>query len=175
MMLSRRLGVVLAAIVAGLALSGFFGTVWGAEYPTKNINFIIPYAPGGTVDPISRLLAQVSEPILKGKFVMVNKSGAGATLGTAEIVQAKPDGYTIGMTESNAVGLSPQLKKLPYYSPEDYQPIIMAFRATSVLIVRTDAPWKTLAEFTAEAKKRPGQIKVGLNGALVPGEIAITY
>ncbi len=57
MVLSRHFRVALATAVAGLTLSGLCGVVWGGEYPTKNINYIIGYAPGGTVDPISRLLA----------------------------------------------------------------------------------------------------------------------
>jgi tripartite-type tricarboxylate transporter receptor subunit TctC len=174
-LLSRRLGVVLATIVAAVVLSGLCGVVWGGEYPTKNITFIIPYAPGGTVDPVSRILTQVSEPLLKGKFVMVNKPGAAAVLGTAEIIQAKPDGYTIGMTNDGAIGLSPQIMKIPYNGPEDYQPIIKTVWFQSAIVVRADAPWKTLADFTAEARKRPGQLKVGLSGPLNIPQIAMTY
>jgi tripartite-type tricarboxylate transporter receptor subunit TctC len=171
----RRLGPVLATLAAAVALSSLFGVAQGADYPTKNINFIIPYGPGGTTDPFARQLALASEPLLKGKFVMVNKPGAEAMLGTAEVVQAKPDGYTIGVTDIGAVALAPQTSKLPYNGPEDYQPIIRMTWNATVLVVKADAPWKTLAEFTAEAKMRPGQLKIGLSGPLSPGQIALTY
>jgi tripartite-type tricarboxylate transporter receptor subunit TctC len=175
MLRSRCLSMVLATVVAGLALSGFLGTAWGGEYPTKNITFIIPYAPGGTSDPLVRLIAQVSEPLLKGKFVLVNKPGAGSVLGTAEVVQAKPDGYTIGLAADYGLGLAPQVSKLPYNGPEDYQPIIKTIWFGTVILVRADSPWKTLADLTAEAKKRPGQLKIGLNGTFGASELAMTY
>lgn len=175
MLLSGRFRVVLATVLVGLALSGFLGTAWGGEYPTKNITYIVPYGPGGTSDTFSRVLTQVSEPLLKGKFVMVNKPGAGAVLGTAEVVQARPDGYTIGLGDSVAMALKPQTSKLPFNGPEDYQPIIKTIWFGSVFLVRADSPWKTLADFTAEAKKRPGQMKIGLSGPLSPGEITMTY
>ncbi len=167
----KSLFAVAGVAVAALVFSGC-ALMRGSDYPNKDITFIVPYDPGGSGDMMTRMLAQESEPLLKGKFTIVNKSGASGTLGVSEAIQSKPDGYTISMASMTAMALQPQRSKLPYGGPEDYQPIIRMVGQPNVLVVRSDSPWKTLDEFLADAKKRPGQIRVATGGALGASNLA---
>lgn len=144
-----------------------------ASYPDRDITFIIPYGPGGTTDPISRILMDEVSKTLDVNFVAINRPGASATLGTQEIVKAAPDGYTIGLTNDGAAALQPQIASVPYGRPNDYQPIVKIVSFGSVLAVNKDSPLQTLADFTEEARRRPGQVSVGLSGALSPSQFAL--
>ncbi len=132
--------------------------------PKSEITFLVPFSPGGTNDPIARALAQASEPILKQKFVVVNKPGANGTLGISEVVQSKPDGYKIGIASQTITTFEPQFMSLPFNSPQDYQPLVKITELPVILCVRPDAPWKTLKDFLDDAKKRPGEIRYGSSG-----------
>ncbi len=160
----RSLMVAAALLAAGVALSGC-ALIRGSEYPAQDITFIVPFAPGGNSDMISRILTQEGEQLLKRKLIIVNKPGGSATIGIAEIAQAKPDGYTIGLGTTSAAALQLHLSKLPYGGPDTYQPIVKVIEQSALLAVRSDAPWKTLDEFLADAKKRPGAIRVATSGS----------
>ncbi len=172
MSLPKRLCVMATVVLLGLVLSAC-ALLRGNEYPAQDITFIVPYAPGGTTDPVSRMLAQESEPLLNRKIIIVNKPGAAGSVGTVEMVQAKPDGYTIGLTAMATVALQPQVSKLPFGGPEDYQPIINVVELPNVLVVKGDAPFKTLDEFVAEARRRPGDLRVSNSGGMGTAELAM--
>ncbi len=145
-----------------------------AEYPAGDITWLVPFAPGGATDTVSRRLAQETEPILKGKFIITNKAGGGGALGTTEMIQAKPDGYTIGLTGIGTVGMLPLTNNLPYDgNPEGYQPIMSIVELPNALVVPADAPWQTLRDLMEDAKKRPNEIRLGSTGKLTAGDILI--
>ncbi len=172
MSLSKRLTLAISIVVAGLTLSGC-ALMRGSDYPTSDITWIVPFAPGGTTDPISRTIAQELETILKTKIVVVNKPGASATLGTSEIVQAKPDGYTIGLSSNSAVGVQPHVLKLPYAGPDTYQPLVRLTEQPEIISVRADAPWKTFQEFLEDARKNPGKLRVATVGKLTTEDMCL--
>ncbi|WP_167760850.1 tripartite tricarboxylate transporter substrate binding protein [Geodermatophilus sp. DF01-2] len=136
-------------------------------YPEREITYIIPYDTGGSTDPIGRQYAMGLEECLGTGVVVENRPGASATIGTGAIVTAEPDGYTLGLTTSSAVGLQPLLmgEQLPYDSAEDYQPLIKLADLPTVLTVRADAPWQNLEEFIQAAEANPGSLRVSVSGA----------
>jgi tripartite-type tricarboxylate transporter receptor subunit TctC len=167
-----RMRVLIAAAAAGallLAGCGSGGASGGqaSDYPEREITYVIPYDTGGSTDPIGRQHASGLEEALGATVIVENRPGASATIGSGQIVMAEPDGYTIGMTTSSAVGLQPLLMggNLPYDTADDYQPLIKLADLPTVLTVRADAPWQTLEELVQEARANPGSLRVSVSGA----------
>lgn len=140
------------------------GPVPAADYPTKPVNMIVPMAAGGGPDATFRMLSSEAEKELGKKIVIINRPGPGGATGVAETILSKPDGYTIGMCAVAMVTIQPLLKDLPYKGPEDLLPLVQSNEAPMVLYVKADSPLKTLKDLIDEAKKRPGQVSVGIVG-----------
>ena len=173
-----RIRLLTAATAAGaLVLAGCGGEEDAApdagsggeaasSYPEREIAYIIPYDTGGSTDPIGRQHADGLADCLGGDVIVENRPGASATIGTGGVVTADPDGYTIGMTTSSAVGLQPLvMQDLPYDSAEDYQPLIKLADLPTVLTVRADSPWQDIEDLVAAAKADPGAVRVSVSGA----------
>src|SRR5712691_10721475 len=84
------------------------------EYPTRQVNLVIPFPPGGNTDLMARALQPELAKALGQPIVVVNKGGAGGTIGDIEVSNARPDGYTIGLTPNNPITAQPHIQKLPY-------------------------------------------------------------
>lgn len=157
-----------ASILTGLmvaVLVSMSPSVYAAEYPDRDIRFIVPYGPGGGSDPISRQFSRQLATILGTNVNVENKPGGAATIGISMIVKSKPDGYTIGHGTNNGLTYQPFINPdIGYKTPDDYQPIVKQADVPIVLAVRADAPWKTFQEFMADVKKNPGKIRVSTSG-----------
>jgi len=152
-------GLILLALCAGSA---------GAtekDYPNKMITLINPYAPGGGIDFAYRGIVDILPEYLGQKIVVSHKPGAVGSIGTAAAAKAKPDGYTLLAGSTSHVNLVPATRKVPY-TPADFVSVGTFAKAISVLSVEKDAPWKTLAEFVADAKKNPGKYKFSTIGLM---------
>jgi hypothetical protein len=101
--LTALAGFGLLAAVAGFSADGCAAEEW----PTRDITFYVPYAPGGSTDPISRKYAELLEKQLKVKVIVENKPGASATIGTGAVIRAAPDGYTIGLGSTSSLAYQP--------------------------------------------------------------------
>jgi tripartite-type tricarboxylate transporter receptor subunit TctC len=148
----------------GMALDKGFAA---DEYPSRPINMIVPLPPGGVADMTARPLASAMEPILKQPVVVVNKAGAGGLVGIQSAAVSKPDGYTIMFALASVPYLHEvdRLFNRPQsYTPENFIPLAMLTADPLVIAVHTDSPWKTVGDFVADAKKRPGEIKQGSAG-----------
>jgi tripartite-type tricarboxylate transporter receptor subunit TctC len=157
------------ALVAGLVLAlGAVAVSSGpaAAFPTKPVTLIVPFKAGSAPDTTFRVLAELAEKDLGQKIVILNRPGPGGTIGVSEVVQATPDGHTIGMAALAVVALQPAFQDLPYKGADDMTLVAQAGEAPTALAVNANAPWRTLDELLAEARKRPGQISVGLGGGL---------
>ena len=167
---------LISAFFLSLSISHLEMT-WAAEVaawmPKSEVIFIVPYAPGGATDPISRMLAQEVEPLLKQKVVIVNKEGASGAIGTAEVVQAKPNGYKIGLSSANAAVFQALKSKLPFKTTADYQPILKVAEVPATVAVLPGAPWKNFKEFMEDAKKRPEQINIGSSGRFSSSDLPV--
>jgi tripartite-type tricarboxylate transporter receptor subunit TctC len=151
------------AIVGGLALGVAHGAVAAEPFPAKPIEIIVPTPPGGGTDIATRLLAEVTEPILGHKLVVVNKPGGGGTVGVATITQAKPDGYTLGSIWNAPMTMTPHSLQVPY-ALDDYVPISQITAAPLVYCTKPDFPANNGKEFIEAARKNPGKLTYGNDG-----------
>ncbi len=145
-----------------------------ADYPTKPIQVVVPYAPGGGADLVVRIFVDKLKDYIGQPVVVVNKPGGGAVLGAAFVAKAKPDGYTLLGCSQSSITLSPIIKKSEIdYKTEDFEPIC-SFDGTPVIFsVKKDAPWKTLSEFVAEAKKSPNKLTFSSSGTFTTTHIPV--
>jgi len=136
-----------------------------SNYPTKPINFIVPYGAGGGADSRSRQIAQKMSVILKQPIIVDNKPGAGGNIGTEFISRAAPDGYTIGMGNFAPMAVNKTLFGNLRYDPEtDLTPIILIEKGPLVLVVNPNSPYKTVQDIVAAAKAKPGALTFSSGG-----------
>ncbi len=141
-------------------------------YPSRPITMVVAFPPGGVADITGRPTAFAMEKVLKQRVIIENRPGAAGATGNAYVANAKPDGYTLLMALSS-VSVIPEAERLqgnkPPYELSQLAPIALISADPVVLVVREDAPWKTLKDFVADAKQRPGKISYsssGIYGAL---------
>lgn len=157
----RKLGLIILA--AGLALAAGGALAQGA-YPSKPIKMIVSFGPGGVTDILARLLAPEIQKSWGQPVVVENVAGATAIIGTSAVARAAPDGYTLLFT-SNAHTINPALRKqLPFDTVKDFTPIMLLAASPNMLIVRADLPIKSVADYIAAAKARPGEITYAFSG-----------
>ena len=137
--------------------------IQAADFPTKEVQIIIPWAPGGATDLIFRALAATTSKYLGKAVVVVNRAGGGGAVGYTEAMQARPDGYTLVSAVTPLTILPHQVTTAFTY--KSFEPVINVVDDPSMFMVRSDAPWKSLTEFLDFAKKNPGMITVGNSGA----------
>ena len=135
-----------------------------AEYPERPLTIIHAYPAGGMVDIVGRPLAELMKKKFPKGVAVLNRPGGGGSVGTAEALQAKPDGYTVTLAPLSTLVIQPQVNDLPYKTPDDYEPILSVIAFYAVLAVREEAPWKTVQEFLAAARANPGKLRVGYPG-----------
>ncbi len=152
----QRLAVTLALLVAGSAFAAF---------PEKPIRIVIGFPAGGPLDQHARLLADRLGNVLGQPIVIDYKAGAGGTVGAQEVMRAPADGYTLMLANTGVMVINPALyTKLPYQTLRDFTPIARTAMQPLALLVNPDVPAKTLPEFIAYAKARPGRINYGSAG-----------
>lgn len=141
-------------------------------YPDRPINLIVPYAPGGAADLGSKVVAEKISEFLGQKIISQYKPGGGGSLGAAFVAKAKADGYTVLVGSSTPLVLSPIVKKMDY-KLEDFIPLGIYGETPIWVVVKKDAPWKTLKDLVGEAKASPGKITVTSYGKLTIADFAI--
>jgi tripartite-type tricarboxylate transporter receptor subunit TctC len=153
--------VALGALLVSAPLAG------QETYPSKPIALIVPFPPGGVADIVGRPVADAMSRSLSVPVVVENKSGAGGGIGMGFVAKAKPDGYTLLLALSS-ISILPEADKVtgraPMYQLNQFAPIARFTADPTVLAVRSDSPWKTLQEFIADARARPGAISYGSSG-----------
>ncbi len=160
--LSRRLGLVALATagLVGLAPAAFADT-----WPSKPVKIVVPYAPGGAVDVVTRKMAQKLTEQTGQSFVVENKAGATGTIGAQQVAQSPADGYTF-MANDTTFSLLPHIfKKLPFDHANDLVPVGAYVFAPMALAVNAQARFKTLRDMVAEAKAQPNKVTYGSGGA----------
>src|SRR5262245_48569946 len=135
-----------------------------AEYPDRPLTILTGYPACGMVDIVARALNEGLKKKFPKGVAIVSRPGAGGSLAVAELVQAKPDGYTIILAPLSTLVIHPQLSDLPYKTPDDYEPFINVVAYYPLLAVKAAAPWKSAQEFIAAAKASPGKLRVGSPG-----------
>jgi tripartite-type tricarboxylate transporter receptor subunit TctC len=137
------------------------------SYPSRPITMIVPFPPGGVADLTGRPTAYAMEKLLKQRVIVENKTGAGGAVGMAQVANARPDGYSIMMGLSS-ISIIPPAERLfdrkPAYEMNQFVPIALISADPTVLVVRSDAPWKTVKEFVDDARQRPARINYSSSG-----------
>lgn len=169
---------VISALTCGLVL--FASTVpaeaqgGASNYPDKPIRIIVPYTPGGGTDTVTRrLVERISADNPKWQFVADNKAGGGGNIGMELAAKAKPDGYTLSMGQTANLAINPALLgKMPFDATKDFTPIALIAEQPLVVVVKADAPWRTLAEMVSAGKAKPNSLRQALAGTGTVGHLA---
>jgi tripartite-type tricarboxylate transporter receptor subunit TctC len=139
------------------------------DYPTHSVTIVVPFTPAGSTDMLARMLGQRLEQRLAKPFLVENRPGAGTIIAATAAAKAPPDGHLLLMAPSSTMAVNPTLyKKLPYDPLGDFVPLAGLARVPFVLVVHPALPVRSLAEFIAYAKARPGQLSFASVGPGVP-------
>lgn len=149
----------LALLLAAASLAA------GAAYPDKPVKIVIGFPAGGPLDQHARLLSERLQAVLGQPVIIDYKSGAGGTVGAQEVMKAPADGYTLMLANTGVMVINPGLySKLPYSTTRDFTPIARTAMQPLALLVNPALPARTLPEFVAYARSRPGQVNYGSAG-----------
>src|SRR5512139_1360008 len=161
-------------ILIGLFLILVPVLVSAQEYPTKPINLIVTFAPGGTLDASTRILASKAEKFLGQPVVVSNVGGGAGSVALGQVAKKKPDGYDITSCTSTGIIRIPQLRAVPY-SPEDFIPIMHFTAVQSGCVVKSDSPYKTFKDLIEYARANPGKVTYATSGVGSPMHIAMEF
>jgi tripartite-type tricarboxylate transporter receptor subunit TctC len=163
--MKRRFLAACAATLTACALP--LAAAAQSDWPSHPVTMVVPFPPGGVADITARPLAEALTRILKQTVVVENKSGAGGGLGMQYVARAKPDGYTVLLTLSS-ISIIPEADKVlgrdPMYQLSQFVPIARFTADPTVLAVRADSPYKSVADLVNAAKQKPGAIPYGSSG-----------
>ena len=143
------------------------------EWPVKPVRFIVPFPPGGSVDPLARLLGAKLSDALKQQFVVENRPGAGGSIGTAMAAKSPPDGYTfVVVFDSHAVNPA-LISNLTFDTAKDFAPVMLVGTAPYAIATAASKPWKTFHDVVVAAKAKPESISIGSIGNGTLGHLAL--
>jgi tripartite-type tricarboxylate transporter receptor subunit TctC len=157
----RRL-LALAMLPAVAALVAPAASAQVRDFPNRPIELVVPFQPGGGTDALARAFADATRKHMPQSMIVVNKPGASGAIGWQDVVNAKPDGYRLAIVTVELTTL-PHLN-LAKFTYEDLTPIARLNADQAAITVRADAPWNTIEEFLAAAKKESGKLSVGNSG-----------
>jgi len=148
-------------ILAGLVAVAF---PVAAQYPERPVTMLTGYPAGGLVDVTARVLAEGMKPKFPRGLVVQIKPGAAGSVAVTELVRAQPDGYTFILTPHSALVIAAQLQDLAYKTPDDYLPFINLVSYYPMIAVRSESSYQNINQLVADAKTKPGQVRVGSPG-----------
>src|SRR5271169_308540 len=147
----------------GVTLAG--GVARAADYPSRSIHLIVPYAAGGAADSIARVVAKRVGKAIGQTIVVENRGGGGSIVGTEFVNKSEPDGYTLLLGQSGPISINPAVyRSLPYDPVKDFAPVCLTTSYPYVMVVSPSLGVKTLSEFVALAKRKPGELNYGTTG-----------
>jgi tripartite-type tricarboxylate transporter receptor subunit TctC len=147
-----------------------------AQYPTKPIRLVVPFAPGGSSSIIARAFSVEMSKGLGQQFVVENKPGGGGNIAMQEVARAEPDGYTLIIGHIGTFAVNPfMFAKLPFDTNRDFRAVSLFAKVPQIFVVPSSVPAKDLREFVALAKKDPGKLYYGSAGNGSAGHLAVEY
>ena len=153
-------------ILAFAVLMGFAALAAAQSYPSRVVKIVVPYPAGTGPDNVGRLVAQYFQEALGQPFIIDNRPGALANVGTGEVARAAPDGYTLLFTTNTPHGANPALfKTLPFDPVKDFAPIGRIISTSMIILVKSDFPANNLREFSAYARSKPQGVTAGYGSA----------
>jgi tripartite-type tricarboxylate transporter receptor subunit TctC len=163
---------VLSSVLFLLVLVSGNVPVWSQDYPARPVKIIVPFGAGGPADLYARIVAQHLSDALKGSFVVDDRPGAGAVIGTSEVAKAAPDGYTLLMMSNTHTVNETILPNKPYKLMRDLVPVAPVNYSDLVMVVHPSVAAQDLAQFIALAKARPGSLNYASSGTGTPYHMA---
>jgi tripartite-type tricarboxylate transporter receptor subunit TctC len=160
-----------AALAATLATAAL--PCAAQPYPSKPILMLMPLQAGSAVDVMIRIVAQKMSENLGQQIVIENQPGAAGSIGAERVKRAAPDGYTVGVLNDSILTMIPNIRKVGYDSVKDFVPVGVVAAITWVMVVNNDLPAKSVSEFVALAKSRPGKIDYSSGGNGSPQHVAM--
>jgi tripartite-type tricarboxylate transporter receptor subunit TctC len=151
------------ALAAALALT-CASQAAAQAYPAKNVQIVVPYTPGGSIDVVTRAVARKLTELWGRNVVIDNRAGASGMIGAELVAKAEPDGYTLLGTTSSYPGTVAVRKTLPFDPVKSFVPVAMFGRAPLLLVVHPSLPARSVAELVALAKKNPGKLNYSSSG-----------
>lgn len=169
---SRRI-FILTALAGTMSLAASACFAQNGDWPGQPIRFIVPYTPGGGTDTVTRHIAEKMTGNTKWTFLVDNKPGANGNIGMDAVAKARPDGYTIGMGQTANLAINPALvPRMPFNVSRDFVPVALVAELPTVMVVRSDSPWNSLADAVKAARAKPGEVKQALAGNGTVGHLA---
>jgi tripartite-type tricarboxylate transporter receptor subunit TctC len=169
---SRRI-FILTALASTMSFPVGASFAQNGDWPNQPIRFLVPYTPGGGTDTVTRHIAEKMTGNTKWTFLVDNKPGANGNIGMDAVAKSRPDGYTIGMGQTANLAINPALiPKMPFNVTRDFVPVALVAELPTVMVVRSDSPWKSLADAVKAAKAKPGEVKQALAGNGTVGHLA---
>lgn len=162
--MKRFLEVVLRTLFTFLAALTATGVVAQEAYPIRPVRIVVAFPPGGVTDIIARVMAPEMQKEFGQPFIVDNRPGAAGLIGAEYVAKAAPDGHTLFFIPSTHTVHPALRKEMPYDTVRDFTAITLLVTGPSLLIVRSDAPWRDLNEFIAEAKAKPDAIQWATSG-----------
>lgn len=156
--------LVLSFCLTPLVILSFLNTSGAVDYPTKPIQIIVAFPPGGGADVFVRMVVNKLSSLLGQPAIVVNKPGGGCVIGTTIAMNAPPDGYTILSAGPPALLAPIVTKGVTFNLTRDFTPINLSVNTPILISVKKDAPWTKLEELIAEAKKNPGKLTCSTSG-----------
>lgn len=151
------------ACVLGMLAIFAAASAQAADWPTRSVTIIVPFAPGGFTDTLARLAAKFMSEKFGQPFVVENRLGAAGAIAATYVSTAAPDGYTIMFGSASQIGISPLLHKITY-DPDSFAPISIFGKIPFLMGIKSSLPAKTLPEFVAYAKANPGKLNYATSG-----------
>jgi tripartite-type tricarboxylate transporter receptor subunit TctC len=155
---------LLSGPVAAVALAPLGAALAQPAWPTKPVRIVVPFPPGGTNDIVARILARELSEALGQPFVVENRPGASGVIGAEIVAKSPPDGYTLMVHSVSHIANAFAYRKLPYDTLKDFEPLALLAAQPGIVVVHPSLPVKTLKEFLALARVRPGEITYASNG-----------
>ncbi|MDB5382669.1 MAG: Tat pathway signal sequence domain protein, partial [Rhodospirillales bacterium] len=149
---------------AGLAAPLLSSPAIAADYPSRSVRIVVPYAPGGAVDTLARRMAQQLTSLLGQTFVVDNRSGASGVIGTAEVARSAPDGHTLLALENTYTALPHVFNNLPFDHANGFSPITVTAISPVLMITGARSPYRSLAQLLDAARRQPDRITFGSGG-----------
>ncbi len=152
--------------LAALATAAFAAAAQAQTWPARPVKLMVPFPAGSATDQVARLVGQQLSEELKQPFIVENKPGAQGAIAAGEVARAAPDGYTLLLTTNTPQAANVSLfKKLAYDPVKDFAPVARIGTTSFMLMVKSDSPLKTLKEFLADARAKPGKLSAGFGSA----------
>jgi tripartite-type tricarboxylate transporter receptor subunit TctC len=163
----------LIRLLAAAALAAFALPCAAQPYPSKPILMLMPLQAGSAVDVMIRIVAQKMSENMGQQIVVENQPGAAGSIGAERVKRAAPDGYTVGVLNDSILTMIPNIRKVAYEPLKDFVPVGVVAAITWVMVVNNDLPAKSVSEFVALAKSRPGKIDYSSGGNGSPQHVAM--